>query len=90
MEGLRSGMASGSAHPNSAASARRPPPASLYKRGGERPVEADTRNRALDSMLSSKPGADKGASAAPTGDDAAAEKQSRLAAARERRLRQRN
>ncbi|KAI3628652.1 hypothetical protein GLX27_002448 [Malassezia furfur] len=90
MEGLRSGMASGSAHPNSAASARRPPPASLYKRGGERPVEADTRNRALDSMLSSKPGADKAASAAPTGDDAAAEKQSRLAAARERRLRQRN
>lgn len=90
MEGLRSGLASGNAHPNSAASARRPPPSSLYRRGGERPVEADTRNRALDSMLSSKPGSEKSASAAAAGDDASAEKQSRIAAARERRLRQRN
>ncbi|WFC95066.1 hypothetical protein MBRA1_001707 [Malassezia brasiliensis] len=90
MEGLRSGLASGSAHPNSAASARRPPPSSLYRRGGERPVEATTRGRALDSMLSSKPGGEKSTSFHPAGEHANAEKQSRVAAARERRLRQRN
>ena len=89
MEGLRSGMASGSAHPGSDASVRRPPPASLYRKHPERRGEADARDRALDAMLS-KNGTAKPAAPSHAHEEAAADKQSRVTAARERRLRQRN
>lgn len=89
MEGLRSGLASGNAHPGSEAAARRPPPASLYAR---KVSEADSvtasRGAALDSMLSES-GAQKHAAPNAAQEEAAAEKQSRVAAARERRLRKR-
>lgn len=88
MEGIREGMGS-NARP--ATPVRRPPPPSALRKAQETPqTMSQTRSRALDSLMT-----EGGASKASATTDAAREassleKQSRVAAARERRLRQRS
>ena len=85
MDGFRRGMASQNALPNSAASRRSPAPSSLWARKGDADVSS-ARSRAVESIMSDSEHGAK-AHAGPTA--AQTQKQSRVQAARERRLRQR-
>lgn len=84
MEGVREGM-------GNQQQARPRPPSALWRKPEDAPAGMEgSRGRALDSMLSDKSGAPKATNTVDTNHTHQAEKDARVAAARERRLRQRD
>lgn len=86
MEGIRSGMNASNAHPST--NARQTAPSALYRKQAERRAESvsGSRGKALHALMDDSVSVKNRASA----DTSASDKQSRVAAARERRLRQRS
>ena len=90
MENIRSSMNSGNARPSAATPVRRPSSA-FYRKPQDTPeIMSQSRTRALDSLMSDDKSVKTSRASSAASELNQAEKQSRLAAARERRLRQRN
>lgn len=91
MENIRSGMNSARAM-DSATAPRRAPPSALYRKPQDVDAMSSSRSRALDSLMAESSGKGGPASrpASASSEQNSVEKQSRVMAARERRLRQRH